>query len=193
MSCGDLENKAVPLDPALATASHGTTAGTVVVTRLLRDDDLSTVAPLHAVVFGPGRFARTAYRVREGTPLVSPFCRGAFLDGALIASLRMTHVTIGSTGPHLLLGPLAVSPPYAGQGYGKRLVSEALDAGRAAGIGVVALVGDLSYYQRFGFSVATPGKLVLPGPVDPGRILVCELTPGALATAAGLIRGVSLA
>jgi predicted N-acetyltransferase YhbS len=157
--------------------------------RALVPADLPAAGALHEIVFGPGRFARTAYRVREGTPPITPFCRGAFAGTQLIACLRLTQVAIGESRPHLLLGPLAVTPQFAGQGYGKALVSEALADARAAGIGVVVLVGDLPYYGRFGFGMVQPGQIVFPGPVNPMRILAVELRTGAMAEARGMVSG----
>ena len=84
----------------------------------LAADDAALVSALHARVFGPGRFARTAYRVREGTPPIARFCRGAFLGERLIAALRLTEVTIGGEPGALLLGPLAIDPDFAGEGWG---------------------------------------------------------------------------
>jgi len=162
------------------------------ITRHLTLADLPGVCRLQARVFGPGRFARTAYRIREGTPQVSPFCRGAFIGPALIASLRMTPVAIGASRPHLLLGPLAVAPEFSGQGFGRRLIAEALADGKARGMGIVTLVGDLPYYGRFGFSPVRPGTILFPGPVNPGRILACELTPGTLTAATGVVTAIDM-
>jgi predicted N-acetyltransferase YhbS len=150
-----------------------------VTTRFLTGDDAALVSALHARVFGPGRFARTAYRVREGTAPVSRFCRGAFRADRMIASVRLTEVTIGGEPGALLLGPLAVDPDHAGEGWGRKLVSECLGHARQQGIQLVVLVGDEPYYARFGFARVAPGSIVLPGPVDPARILAAELTPGA--------------
>jgi predicted N-acetyltransferase YhbS len=36
--------------------------------------DIAEISALHAHVFGPGRFARSAYRVREGKGHLSRFC-----------------------------------------------------------------------------------------------------------------------
>jgi predicted N-acetyltransferase YhbS len=155
--------------------------------RSLATADLPAVRALEAFVFGPGRFARTAYRVREGHPALSPFCGGAFIGPRLIASLRLTPIAIGTSQPHLLLGPLSVAADYAGLGYGKALVNEALASAKAAGIGIITLVGDMPYYSRFGFTPVPPGKILFPGPVNPARILACELTPGTLATATGMV------
>jgi predicted N-acetyltransferase YhbS len=160
-----------------------------VTTRSLAADDAALVSALHARVFGPGRFARTAYRVREGTPLIGRFCRGAFLGERLIAALRLTEVTIGGEPGALLLGPLAVDPDFAGEGWGRKLVSESVGHARADGVPLIVLVGDEPYYARFGFKRVVPGSIGLPGPVDPSRLLAAELTPGAAARFGGLLAG----
>ncbi len=158
-----------------------------VTTRAATPQDLDEIRQLHARVFGPGRFARTAYRVREGTPELSEFCRVAVLDQRIIAALRLTAVRIAAQSQALLLGPLAVDAEFKGQGYGRQLVAEALDAARIGGIAIVVLVGDEPYYGKFGFERVPPGSIVLPGPVDPARLLVAELVPGALAGARGVV------
>jgi len=164
-----------------------TSPAAAVVNRHLGPTDLEAVGALHAHVFGPGRFARTAYRVREGMPPISPFCSGAFLGDRLIASLRLSAISIGGTVPHLLLGPLAVAPEFSGQGYGRALVTECLASAQATRIGLVVLVGDRSYYDRFAFLPVPPGQITFPGPVNPARILAFEATPGALGQTRGAI------
>lgn len=149
--------------------------------------DLPDVLALHARTFGPGRFARSAYRVREGTPPISRFCLQAKVAGDLVAAIRFTEVTVGGKPGVLLLGPLAVEARYAGLGYGKRLIADGLEKAKAAGIAVVLLVGDEPYYGRFGFKRLPPGRIRLPGPVDPARMLAAELREGALAEYSGLI------
>jgi len=158
-----------------------------VLNRPLTPDDLPRVLRLHATVFGPGRFTRTAYRVREGTAPVSPYCRAAFLGERMIAAVRFTPITIGGVGGALLLGPLAVDPEFAGKGYGRTLIGQSIEAAKAAGVRLVVLVGDEPYYGRFGFRVAPPGQIVLPGPVSPARILAAELSPDALSAYRGLV------
>ena len=149
--------------------------------------DMSAIRALHARAFGPGRFVRTAYRVREGAGDVSPFCRICLIDGRLVAAVRFTPITIGGKGGALLLGPLAVDPAFANQGHGRGLVAKALEDARAAGIALVVLVGDEPYYGRLGFRRIPWGQITLPGPVDATRLLAAELLPGALPAYAGLI------
>jgi predicted N-acetyltransferase YhbS len=158
-----------------------------VVTRRAEPADLPAIAALQARAFSPGRFARTAYRVREGAPILSPYCRVALIGERLIAAVRMTPITIGGQSGALLLGPLAVEPELAGRGYARRLVTEALDAARAAGETLVVLVGDMAYYGRLGFAPIPPGQIRLPGPVDPTRMLAAELVAGALEKFRGMV------
>lgn len=150
--------------------------------------DAAAISSLHDKAFGPGRFVRAAYRVREGTADVTRFCRVAFLGKQLVAAIRMTNITIGDEPGALLLGPLAVDPQNIGQGIGARLISECLEGARAAGIKLVILVGDHSYYGRFGFQPVPPGQIQFSGPVDLRRILAAELVPGTLARYQGLVK-----
>jgi predicted N-acetyltransferase YhbS len=161
-----------------------------VITRASQLSDVPAISALHERVFGPGRFARSAYRVREMaglSRLMSPFCRVALCAERVIASVTFAEITIGEGAGALLLGPLAVDPEFAGQGYGRRLVSEGLEAARSAGRTAVLLVGDMPYYERFGFEPVPPGQITLPGPVNPARLLGLNLADGALATYRGAV------
>ena len=52
----------------------------------------------------------------------------------------------------------------------------------------MVLVGDEPYYARSGFKAAAKGRIEMPGPADPARILVAELVPGAFDGVSGPIR-----
>ncbi|MDQ5830402.1 MAG: N-acetyltransferase, partial [Actinomycetota bacterium] len=142
---------------------------------------------LHERAFGPGRFARTAYRIREGVPHRLDLSFTALDGSLLVGSVRLTPVTAGNA-PALMLGPLTVDPAFENRGIGRALIERALDAARAAGQGLVLLVGDEPYYSRFGFKRLPPGRLAMPGPVDPDRFLAAELRAGALTDARGPVK-----
>lgn len=138
------------------------------------------IEDINAEAFGPGRFARAAYKIREGGPHRRDLSFVAIVDGKVIASVRMTEVAAGE-GRALLLGPLAVRPAYKNLGIGKRLVAIALDAARKDGCKLALLVGDAPYYAPLGFSKVVPfGQVVMPRPVDPRRLLAAEFLPGSL-------------
>jgi predicted N-acetyltransferase YhbS len=154
------------------------------VLELAADDDADPIERLNERVFGPGRFARTAYRIRETTAADPRLSFVARVGTLLVGASTMTPVTIGEA-PALLLGPLIVEPVFRSQGIGEALVMRSLEAAKAAGWKLVILVGDEPYYARMGFQRAPKGHISLPGPVDPERLLYCELEPGALGAAKG--------
>jgi predicted N-acetyltransferase YhbS len=53
---------------------------------------------------------------------------------------------------------------------------------------LVLLVGDEPYYSKSGFKRVPKGQVKMPGPVDPARVLVAELVPGAFDGVAGMLR-----
>ena len=149
-------------------------------------DDAPAIERLNARAFGPGRFARTAQRLREGAGHRVELSHTASVGGFLVGSVRLWPVQ--ADGPAFLaLGPLAVDPSFSGRGIGSALMQAALDAARAAGEGLVVLVGDAPFYRRFGFASVPAGALDLPGPVDPARFLRLELTEGFSARVGGTV------
>jgi predicted N-acetyltransferase YhbS len=105
-----------------------------------------------------------------------------------VGSVRLTPVRIGGRSA-LLLGPLTVEPAFRERGIGQALIAHALKAAAAKGERLVILVGDEMYYGKAGFKRIPPGRLVMPGPVDPDRVLVAELAPGAFDGVSGRVRG----
>jgi predicted N-acetyltransferase YhbS len=137
--------------------------------------------------FGPARFAKTAQRLRQGRLPAEHLSFVACRDGALIGTVRLWNVSAGPGRPALLLGPIAVARECRNAGVGAALMRHALAAAAARGHGAVLLVGDTPYYGRFGFSSDKTGALWLPGPYERERLLACELRPGTLDDACGLV------
>ncbi len=141
--------------------------------------DAQAIEKLHERAFGPGRFARTASRMRDGSPADIRLSFVARVGTLLVGSLRQTPVCIQGA-KSAMLGPLTVEPAFEGRGIGRTLIERSLRAAREAGYQLVILVGDEPYYSRFGFRRVPMGRLVLPGPVDPARLLYLELQENAL-------------
>lgn len=142
------------------------------------------IEALAAETFGPGRFARAAERVREFSPPDPSLSVVALLWGEVAGSVRQSRVCIGSE-PAVMLGPLAVRPLFKSRGIGRTLMALAAQRAREAGEGAIFLVGDRAYYEALGYRPLPVGSVVMPGPVDPARILGLELRPGALARLRG--------
>jgi predicted N-acetyltransferase YhbS len=153
-----------------------------------RPEDAALIPDLLDRTFGPERTGKTVYRLREGIDAIPGLCFSAIDEaGRLLASLRFWPVRIDDR-PAILLGPLAVEPELQGRGVGRALVRHALSEAKRQGHDICIVVGEPAYYAPYGFHSATPAGLVLPGPVDPPRFQVLDLTPGALDGVQGLIR-----
>lgn len=157
----------------------------------IRAEILSDVAPREALLdraFGRGRNRKTSQRFRDGRlPAEGLAFTALSKSGRVIGTLRMWNVIAGSAGPSLLLGPLAVDARYKGRGFGIEMMNHALNMAKVLGHHSVVLVGDESYYGRFGFTRGLVADLHLPGPVDRNRFLGLDLVSNALNGAEGLV------
>jgi predicted N-acetyltransferase YhbS len=151
------------------------------------ESDAEAIERLHERTFGPGRYARSAYRIREGRGHLLALSFTARIGTLLVGSVRLTPICIGDT-KALLLGPLTVEPPFRERGVGIALIERALKDAKAAGHRLVVLVGDEPYYGKSGFKRIPKGQVKFPGPVDPARLLVAELAKDAFAGVCGMIR-----
>jgi predicted N-acetyltransferase YhbS len=150
-------------------------------------EDAAAVDALVAKAFGPGRLAKSAYRLREG---IDPDSRLSFVaveSATLRGSVRFWPIFVGDD-PVLLLGPLAVQSDQRGRGIGIALMQRGIEAARTTDYACIILVGDEPYYSRVGFTKIAPGKIGFPGPVDRARILGLALKPDALERLSGEVR-----
>src|SRR6267142_4775319 len=156
---------------------------------VIRSERASDVVAREALLdacFGENRHLRTCQRLRDGRAPAEGLALSVVSQGRLVGTVRLWHVSAGGV-PALVLGPLAVDPPFRKLGIGRALVQRALAAAKARGHGAVLLLGDGPYYTRFGFSARKAGELRLPGPFERDRLLGLELREGALDGAWGMI------
>lgn len=152
-----------------------------------RAEDASRIEDLTEAGFGPGRYAKSAYRLREGVQAVADLSFVAVENNVLRGSVRFWPIKVGSDDV-LLLGPLAVDSAQRGRGIGISLMQAGIAAARDSGWRTILLVGDEPYYSRVGFVTLPPGRVRFPGPVDASRLLGLALAPGALEKLSGSIR-----
>jgi predicted N-acetyltransferase YhbS len=140
--------------------------------RFATPEDDQFVDDLQALAFGPGRFARTAFRVRERFPIDKSLSMIGEIGGERGGSVWMTPISVSGVDGYLL-GPLATHPDFRRRGLGKTLAKEvtriALERGEGS---FVLLIGDQDYYCPLGWQATPPGNVKFPGPVDPNRVLL---------------------
>jgi predicted N-acetyltransferase YhbS len=132
--------------------------------------DAQAVAALIERAFGPGRYVKAAERLREHNHPLLDISHVAWFDDALVGCVRMWPIRIGAR-PAVLLGPFAVDEAWRSRGLGAALIQRACEAAEAAGHGLILLVGDAPLFAPHGFQVVPPGRIVMPGPVDPARVM----------------------
>ena len=155
--------------------------------RLERAEDEARIAELTESGFGPGRHAKSAYRLREGVDSVKGLNFVAVENGVLRGSVRFWPVKVGEDDV-LLLGPLAVESAQRGRGIGISLMAAGIARARERNWRAILLVGDEPYYGRVGFTKIPPGRLQFPGPVDAQRLLGLALKKGGLENLSGVVR-----
>ena len=150
-------------------------------------DDAVAIERLHERTFGPGRYAKTAYRLREQVDHIRDLSFTARIGTLLVGSVWLSPVRIGES-KALLLGPLTVEPAFRERGLALALIERALKEAARKGHRLVILVGDEPYYGKCGFKRIPKGRAIMPGPVDPARLLVAELSEGAFEGVSGQIK-----
>ena len=135
------------------------------------------VEALYDLCFAPGRSALSSYRLRDGVDPIAPLCLTARdRDGVLAGAVRNWPVRVAGQDT-VLLGPIAVHPTRQGEGVAALLMQRCLNDARALGWARLMLVGDLPYYQRFGFERLQ--GVEMPPPTNPDRVLGVALREAA--------------
>jgi predicted N-acetyltransferase YhbS len=152
-----------------------------------RADDEARIAALTEAGFGPGRYAKSAYRLREGVASVAALNFVAMENGVLRGSVRFWPIKLGADDA-LLLGPLAVESAQRGRGIGISLMQAGIAQARQGQWRAILLVGDAPYYGRVGFAKLLAGRVRFPGPVDSNRFLGLALKESGLENLSGTVR-----
>jgi len=152
-----------------------------------RAEDEARIGALTEAGFGPGRYAKSAYRLREGVAAMTGLNFVAVENGVLRGSVRFWPIKVGGDDA-LLLGPLAVESAQRGRGIGISLMQAGIARAREGNWRAILLVGDEPYYSRVGFAKLPAGRLRFPGPVDSSRLLGLALMDGGLGNLSGAVR-----
>lgn len=150
---------------------------------------LSSIAPdrvehLLDDAFGTDRHHRTAYRLREGMPVIDALSFAAVEDGELLGSIQAWPARVHDSegfDPIILVGPVAVTPQAQGCGIGKMLMTRLLEKADAGAADAMVMIGDPDYYGRFfGFHADATSGWDVAGPVERHRLLARIRRPGGI-------------
>lgn len=126
-----------------------------------RPADHTAVRAVHREAFArSGRFHDVAEavlvdRLRAGPWWLPRLSLVAMSQGAVVGHVVATRATLEPSGVLALgLGPLGVDPAWQRRGIGSALMHAVLGAAEALDESVVGLLGDPTFYRRFGFVAA---------------------------------------
>lgn len=128
--------------------------------RYARADDHAAIDDVVAQAFGRAAEAALVRRLREGEDRLFELVAE---DGGVIAG-HIFFSRLWADRPELFgaLAPLAVQPKRQRQGLGGELIRAGLDCAREFGCHGLLVLGDPTYYGRFGFSAETAREVRAP-------------------------------
>ncbi len=138
-------------------------------------------------VFGKQRFQKSSYLFRQDIEPVESLCYVGVYKGKIVATIRYWEIILNHK-IELLLGPIAVLPPYQNQGFARALVEHTIEIATYMEYNIVLLVGDIDYYRRCNFQKVPDGYIELPGETNPERLCYRLLCNGTIQGFKGKIK-----
>lgn len=152
-------------------------------------EDIEAIHRVNAIAFGRDNEADLVDKLR-GLPHTLSLL--AVVEDVIAGHIFFSPVTVAAiqADDALLLGlaPLTVLPEFQRRGLGSQLIRQGLTLCSQMGANAVVVLGDPSYYGRFGFVPAREKGLTCAYTVPDGAFQVLELQPGALSGYQGLVR-----
>ena len=150
-------------------------------------NDHIEVERLLDLVFTPRRKLLSSYQLRNSANKVDNLSY-VIKDNSkkVVGSIRFWNIKVNShSSKGLLLGPLAVHPIYQSEGLGEKLVLNGIEKAHSDNWNWIVLVGDLSYYSKFGFSKNPTRGISIGNGLDNSRLLGLDINDGFLEAAVG--------
>ena len=143
--------------------------------RQISNEDNDKIIKLLYKSFGPGRFARSVYRLREKNDRDTEFSYIYELNNQILSSISYYKTFLNNDINGLLLGPLAVDPEHRGKGYGIELVKYTIALiKKTMAYDFILVIGDYHYYEKFGFKKIN-NTFSFYGPVNSEKVLILPL------------------
>jgi len=143
--------------------------------RQISNEDNDKIIKLLHKSFGPGRFARSVYRLREKNDRDTEFSYIYELNNQILSSISYYKTFLNNDINGLLLGPLAVDPEHRGKGYGVELVKYTIALiKKTTTYDFILVIGDYHYYEKFGFKKIN-NTFSFYGPVNSEKVLILYL------------------
>ncbi len=161
---------------------------TICSTRPEQPADAAAIRRILEAAFPTAAEARLVEQLRAGGHVWVSLV--AEVDGQIVGYIAFSPVKIeggASVANGVGLAPVAVCPGHQRQGKGSHLIREGLTACKRLGYGFVVVLGEPTYYRRFGFTPADHRGL--GNEYGAGEaFMVLELRNGGIPADGGVVR-----
>lgn len=145
--------------------------------RLAKIEDDYAIEQIIKSIFGPGRFAKTIYRLRENKNQYHSLFRFVAENhlGQIVATIQIAQYV---PYPEIaILGPIAVNLDLQNMGLGMALMKISEQECLKYNFKKIMLIGDPEYYKRFGYQPIPMNSLEvdLEYPINKNRLLVKQI------------------
>ena len=151
--------------------------------------DHDRVHEIHRAAFGRSNEAELVSELRScSSPQISLVAEA---DGEVVGHIFFSPVAVDSQSAAAVaagLAPVSVVPAAQGQGVGSALIRAGLARCPTVGWRAVFVLGDPSYYSRFGFVLAAPLGFRYESEAFDAAFQVLELEEGVLSGCRGRVR-----
>lgn len=126
--------------------------------RAEQPQDTAAIGDVVTAAFGQADEARLIEALRADGDIAASLV--AVLDGRIIGHVLLSRMQ--ATFSAVALAPFAVHPAYQGQRVGGTLMRTAIARARLLGAEAIFVLGDPTYYSRFGFKVEAASQFTSP-------------------------------
>ncbi len=142
--------------------------------------DIDGIRAVHAAAFARPNEGRLVDRLRSAGLIVTSVV--AVVDQRVVGSVVFSSLPISTISGAIeatALAPIAVESQHRQRGIGTALVEKGLHLCESRGSAAVVVLGDPSYYRRFGFCSELAERIASPYSGEPAWMAL-ELARGAL-------------
>lgn len=158
--------------------------------RVEQPSDYSSIERVHEQAFSRKDEGVLVSKIRASESYIPELSFVAVSDGEIVGHVlfSVVHIDAETKKPVLALAPLAVLPEWQKRGVGGQLTRHGLKRSKELGWKAVIVLGQSTYYPRFGFEPAHKFGVECPFPLnDPGAFMAIELEEDALVDSVGTV------
>ena len=148
-----------------------------VTVREATEEDADIISNIHQLAFGRIEEANLVENIRRSKAYLKALSLVAEVENQVCGHILFSRVEIEGLPENdlLALAPVAVLPERQNQGVGSSLIKAGIEIAEKNQFKLITVLGEPSYYSRFGFKTAIDFQVESPFPVESKYYMVLPL------------------